>query len=411
MSAGILHQLQYALGALGNKGVEACAHDLQAIDQPEAELCPPVLMATARSIVVDLDGAICDVGRCWQHTIPRLQKGVKLIDLVHVADRVAWMRALSQFKRQEMTELVQLRVNMAPERHPQRFQPVTFALESCHAGQIRIDLWREERSAASPIEAPAGETELLAMMSHEFRTPLNAILGFSGLLNHAVAKALTDDQRAEYVGLIRDAAEHMLAMVNGILDVSKIGAGKYAISPEDFDFSSAVKEAVSLVSTQADAKAIKLIVRPNVSQLGHVTADRRAIKQVLINLLSNAVKFTPDEGCVTVDAWIEEGTLKFAVCDTGIGMNKEEQDKIFAAFSQLDNGTGVTSEGTGLGLCLVKGLVGLHGGEIDVSSSINVGTKMLVSLPHACAAGAQNEPLNENDTDDGEPDGAYRQSA
>ncbi|MEO0544383.1 MAG: HAMP domain-containing sensor histidine kinase [Pseudomonadota bacterium] len=383
MSAGILHHLQHAIGVISASANASSA--TPAVE--EAEKLPDrhftIPQATARSIVVDFDGQVTSVGRWWQQRLPRLKPGTKLLDIVHIADRIQWMTALAGFKQESDTGPVTLRLNRADHHMPQAFTDVCIDLESLVPGYVRLDMWKHQNDLQMSAETNRSEGDLLAIMSHELRTPLNAIVGFSGLLNHTVADGLSDAQKSEYVALIGDAAEHMLAMVNGILDVSKIGAGKYEIHPEPFDFKRTVEEAVSLIDRQAHAKLIKVNVRTDLDGPDHVTADRRAIKQVLINLLSNAVKFTPEGGCINIDAWFEHDTLAFAVSDTGIGMDDDEQAGIFSAFNQVDNGTTRQVEGTGLGLCLVKGLIELHSGNIAVSSSKNVGTKMLVQIPHA----------------------------
>lgn len=211
--------------------------------------------------------------------------------------------------------------------------------------------------------------------------------------------------------LIHDAAEHMLGLVNGLLDVSKIGAGKYVIHKEVFSFLEIVNEAASMLTTKAVEKEIRLNLRTSLENLGDIFADRRAIKQVLINLLSNAIKFTPEKGCVTVDAWWDDHCLSFSVSDTGIGMSEEEQAQLFTAFSQIDNRATRKSEGTGLGLCLVKGLVGLHDGEVTVFSSRHVGTRMQVDLPNARLEGHDcSHGITQADVTGGSND-AFRQSA
>ena len=411
MSAGFLHHLQHAIGAIGASSKPSSQVLAPTVcDAPRANEIK-VLEATARSIVIDFDGHLTSVGRYWRTQHSALEPGVRLFDLIHVADRIAWMSALSEFKSGRDTDPVLLRLNKAAPNMPQSFVAVSLAYESTSQRHIRLDMWEEQQAQPGSVQTEKLEGEFLAMMSHEFRTPLNAILGFSGLLNHTVSEALTEAQKAEYIDLIRSAAEHMLAMVNGILDVSKIGAGKYDIHPEPFDFKTMVDEAVCLIATQANGKNIKVNSRPVLKDFGQVNADRRAIKQVLINLLSNAVKFTPDNGCITIDAWFERETLAFAVSDTGIGMSKTDQERIFSAFSQIDNGTTRQAEGTGLGLCLVKGLVGLHGGDITVSSSKNVGTRMLIHIPNAHISDGARPCTAETTLSPGGNNDALRQSA
>ncbi|MEO1747563.1 MAG: HAMP domain-containing sensor histidine kinase [Pseudomonadota bacterium] len=336
MSAGLLHHLHHAIEALGSRPQPGCCEGQPA--QVSSGSAPGKLEPTARSIIVDMNGVVMSVGRVCAQNMPALAPGIRLLDLVHVGDRVTWMSALSNLKKGHDAH-IHLKLNIAAPQKPQRFKPVCLAYESSFNGQIRIDVSQAQSDEELTANSLPPESEVLALMSHEFRTPLNAILGFSGLLNHSVSDALSDAQKAEYVTLIHDAAEHMLSLVNGILDVSKIGAGKYLIHREVFSFQDIVDEAASMVATKAAEKEIKLNLRTSLEDVGQISADRRAMKQVLINLLSNAIKFTPAHGCVTVDAWWNDDEMNFAVSDTGIGMSDEEQSQLFTAFSQINGDT------------------------------------------------------------------------
>ncbi|MEL6201575.1 MAG: HAMP domain-containing sensor histidine kinase [Pseudomonadota bacterium] len=410
MSAGLLNHLHNVIEAFGGRQQSVPDSGISLDPYAVHPKAKEELKATARSVVVDFNGIVTSVGRICAQQMPAVAPGIKLLDLVHVADRVAWMSTFSAFKN-GCEDPVQLKINVAAPQKPQCFIQLRLAYESMEAGHIRLDISEDLSPAPSLTQRLPAEGDVLALMSHEFRTPLNAILGFSGLLNHSVSEGLKDAQKAEYVTLIHDAAEHMLGLVNGLLDVSKIGAGKYLIHQEMFSFREIVDEAASMLATKAAEKDIRLNLRTSLEDLGSIFADRRAIKQVLINLLSNAIKFTPENGCVTVDAWWEDHCLHFSVSDTGIGISEEEQTQLFTAFSQIDNGATRKSEGTGLGLCLVKGLVGLHGGDVTVFSSRHVGTRMQVHLPNARVEKRdRSRRITQADATGGSQD-AFRQSA
>ncbi|MEO1746621.1 MAG: HAMP domain-containing sensor histidine kinase, partial [Pseudomonadota bacterium] len=341
--------------------------------------------ASANSIIADLHGDLVDVGENAKRRIPQLAEAVCLTDLVHVADRVAWLRAWATCKTDAAIDLppLSVRIDTSAKGKPQSYKSCTVAWEQTTADAVSLTILPAVASdtAHEPDTEEASATRFLAMMSHELRTPLNAILGFSDLLrNEDIAKALPDAQKGEYIHLIHGAAEHLLSVINTVLDVSKIGAGKYEVYPEPFDVTPVIAESLSMVSTQAATKSIRINNRATLA-LDEICGDRRAIKQVLINLLANAVKFTPERGCVTLDATIDGDTLRLSVADTGIGMDEDQLARIFQPFCQLDNGLNRSIEGTGLGLSLVKGLVDLHGGRIDVASAPTMGTEIVVTLP------------------------------
>ena len=219
----------------------------------------------------------------------------------------------------------------------------------------------------------------LANTSHELRTPLNAILGFASMIDGRAMGPLAQERYGEYARIIHTAGEHLLGVINGLLDLSKIEAGQIALDEEDHAVSELVEEARSLVAGQAEDKSIALhaSVFPTTIVL---RADSKTMRQVLLNLLTNAIKFTPAEGQVEVSAALGDGgALVIRVSDTGIGIPDHTLHRLFVPFERLHRATGI--EGSGLGLCITRGLVGLHGGTIAVESREGEGTIFIVTLP------------------------------
>jgi two-component system, sensor histidine kinase LadS len=248
----------------------------------------------------------------------------------------------------------------------------------------RIVLMKREARLAR-IEARAMEiaskhkSDFLANMSHELRTPLNAIIGFSEALIDRMFGDLNEKQ-LEYQKDIHESGKHLLSLINDILDLSKIEAGKMELELSTFHLPTAVSNAVTLVRERAMRHGIALGVEID-ERLGDFQADERKLKQVLLNLLSNAVKFTPDGGRVDVSAKLDTDKVQIAVQDTGVGISPEDQASLFEEFKQLGKDTSRKAEGTGLGLALTKRLVELHGGQILVDSAVGHGSTFRVLLP------------------------------
>jgi cell cycle sensor histidine kinase DivJ len=259
-------------------------------------------------------------------------------------------------------------------------QQETFTLllrENDEIAELRDELAAANEAAAS---AEVAKGRFLAVVSHELRTPLNAIIGFSDMLLHEMFGGFKDPRQKEYVGLVRDSGQHLLAVVTSILDVSRIEAGAYATEPEPFRFIEAVEMCQSMMQLQANAKNIDLQAQI-APDAGEINADRRAVQQILINLVSNAVKFTPDGGDVVVGAKRIGSRLHFWVSDTGIGIAEEDFENLGKPFMQIQNDYTRRFEGTGLGLSLVKGLVALHDGTMSIESMLGEGTTVTISLP------------------------------
>jgi cell cycle sensor histidine kinase DivJ len=315
-----------------------------------------------------------------------IEAGQQLSDRLHLTDRVSFLRALSELRSGLKSHVeLSVRVNLCAENQVPRYEAMHLVLrqEGAH-----IALSTGEESARQEVVPTEAETvskdhdnnRFLTIVSHELRTPLNAIIGFSDVLRNDIGRKLPQDTRDEYTNLIHGAGTHLLSLVNTILDVSKLDSGAYEIHRDEFAFDATARDCIAMLSGQAKTKNVKINDRIG-GELTRVNGDRRAIKQILINLLSNAIKYTHEGGFVTVDAHQDKKGFWFEVSDTGIGMEAHELKKIGKPFAQVDNSTTRNSEGTGLGLVLVKGLVDLHGGTMSISSKRDVGTRISIHIP------------------------------
>lgn len=322
--------------------------------------------------------------------------GRPFVDQVHVSDRIAFIQALDDLRQGADAVVIDLRLDRTVIGLDQaQFMNVRMDMTALrgadgrHAGvyaqlldiagemSIRADASRKEDEAAAAHEA---KSRFLAAVSHELRTPLNAILGFSDILAGEYFGKLENDRQREYVQLIRQSGAHLLSVVNAMLDMSKIEAGRYELVLEPFMIADAVFECEQMLSLQAENKGVRLTSRV-ARGLGEVVADGRAIRQVLINLVGNAIKFTQGGGAVIIDASREGDDLKIVVSDTGIGIAPEKMALIGRPFTQVHADLSRAYEGSGLGLSLVKGLTALHGGTFLMESLPGVGTVVTVRLP------------------------------
>ena len=255
----------------------------------------------------------------------------------------------------------------------------TFATQSVLAIQ-NARLYREIEDKSRQIEAAnRHKSEFLANMSHELRTPLNAIIGFSEVLGERMFGELNEKQ-AEYTEDILSSGRHLLSLINEILDLSKVEAGRMELEVATFDLPLAIDNARTFVRERATKHGINLDVTVD-ERLGDFVGDERKIKQVLLNLLSNAVKFTPEGGRIGINARQADGSVEISVSDTGIGISPEDQAKIFEEFRQVGGDYAHKREGTGLGLTLAKKFVELHGGKIWVESEVGKGSTFTFTLP------------------------------
>jgi signal transduction histidine kinase len=255
----------------------------------------------------------------------------------------------------------------------------TFATQSVLAIQ-NARLFREIEDKSRQIEAAnRHKSEFLANMSHELRTPLNAIIGFSEVLGERLFGELNDKQ-AEYTEDILSSGRHLLSLINEILDLSKVEAGRMELELAAFDLPLAIDNARTFVRERATRHGITVDVAID-ERLGVFVGDERKIKQILLNLLSNAVKFTPEGGRIGINARQSNSAVEISVIDTGIGIAPEDQPRIFEEFRQVGSDYEHKSEGTGLGLTLAKKFVELHGGNIWVESEVGKGSKFTFTLP------------------------------
>jgi protein-histidine pros-kinase len=250
------------------------------------------------------------------------------------------------------------------------------------------DATERKRYEQALHEANRLKSAFLASMSHELRTPLNGIIGFSELLIDEKPGMLNGKQK-EYMTDILASGRHLLQLINDVLDLSKVEAGRMELHPEEFALPRAVDEVCSVLSSLAARKHIT-IRREIAANVGSVTLDRQKFVQVLYNLLSNALKFTDDAGEVTIAAHVALSELRLKISDTGIGIRPEDFGKLFIEFQQLDSGATRRYEGTGLGLALTKKIVEFQGGTINVESAVGNGTTFTIVLPLA-QAGALTE--------------------
>ncbi len=231
-------------------------------------------------------------------------------------------------------------------------------------------------------EANQAKSAFLANMSHELRTPLNAIIGFSEMMESGLFGPLGDSKYLEYCRDIRESGTYLLDVINDILDMSKIEAGRTNLEPELIDLNSFLPDIMRIVATRSDEK--RLTLNAEIEPSIRLRADRRTVKQIVINLLSNAVKFTPDGGRVTVRARVVGSFVSIAIEDTGIGIPKEALKNLGKPFEQVENQLTKTHRGSGLGLAIAKSLSELHGGAMRIRSTLGAGTIVLVRLPVNC---------------------------
>ena len=329
-----------------------------------------------------------------------------LFQRVHVADRPAYLTALSDAARGGQSRDVEFRVRRDVARGTGEDRPSASEfiwiemrcrpLETALDGTTRPDAdvvavmrdvtdrkhqqYALEAARSAAERADASKSRFLATMSHELRTPLNAIIGFSEMIVHEDTMQIDAARRKEYAQLINDSGQHLLAVVNGILDMSKMESGTFEIAPEPFDPQPALVNCCNLLALKARDNGIDLVTTVP-SDLPQIVADPRAFKQIVLNLVSNAIKFTERGGTVTVSAQMERARLLLRVRDTGVGIAADDLKRIGDPFFQAGKTYQRRYEGTGLGLSIVKSLVTLHGGEMLLDSRLDEGTTVTIMLP------------------------------
>ena len=332
--------------------------------------------------------------------------GHGLFDRVHVADRPAYLTALSEAARGGEACSVEFRVrrDIVCDRErgqgnsvdfiwvEMRCKPLDPVAETASPPQegvvavLRDVTERKNQEQALDLartaaeQAEASRTRFLATMSHELRTPLNSIIGFSEMIIQEDALMLDAARRKEYAQLINDSGQHLLSVVNGILDISKMESGNFEIAPEPFSPRDALLNCCNLLALKARNNAIDLVTRAP-DDLPVVNGDPRAFRQIALNLVSNAIKFTERGGAVTVSAAVEGSRLVLRVADNGVGIAADDLKRIGDPFFQAGKTYERRHEGTGLGLSIVKSLVALHNGDMTVRSRIDEGTTVTVALP------------------------------
>ena len=323
--------------------------------------------------------------------------GHGLFDRVHVADRPAYLTAMSAAARGGEAKSVEFRLKRDDTRGAvdfiwveMRCRPLEQSAVATGEAEV-VAVTRDitdrkmqeqalELARGAAEAADAAKTRFLVTMSHELRTPLNAIIGFSEMIAREDSLMLDAARRKEYAQLINDSGQHLLGVVNGILDMSKMETGNFEIAPQTFAPRAAVINCCNLLALKARENGIDLIA--NLPQdLPALNADPCAFKQIVLNLVSNSIKFTERGGRVTVGAQVEGTRLVLRVTDTGVGIGPEDLKLIGAPFFQAGKTYQRRHEGTGLGLSIVKSLVALHSGEFKVQSKVDEGTTVTVAMP------------------------------
>jgi cell cycle sensor histidine kinase DivJ len=338
--------------------------------------------------------------------------GSGFFDRLHVSDRPAFLQAISAARQREATICVTLRLRTgregefdepvfawaetrlhrladptgdAADRQGRAVVSVVRNVTNAKASEEKLEAARAEAESAS-----SWKDRLLANVSHELRTPLNAIIGFSEILGSDQLAPRERAKQLEYAGIIHASAEHLLSVVNLILDMSKIEAGRFAIAPERFDAAPAIGACCDMLRLKAANGGVELVRAP-FDGPAELVADKRAFRQIVINVLSNAVKFTKPHGRVTIGAAVDGDWLDIYVDDTGIGIAPGHLPKLGDPFFQVRSSYDRTFEGTGLGLSLVRGLLGLHGGSLSIESAVEEGTRVTIRLPLDCRGKAPSD--------------------
>ncbi|OJY37991.1 MAG: hypothetical protein BGP06_16100 [Rhizobiales bacterium 65-9] len=308
---------------------------------------------------------------------------------IHVADRPLFLKAISDASRGFAPRVEWLRVRRGGQR-AEHFLDVEMrcardGADACMAilRDVTDARAREEELSRAKVDAEessVAKDRFLATISHELRTPLNAIIGFSEILGSDAVGPISDERRREYAKIIRDSGEHLLEIVNMLLDMSKLESGTFEVEPEPFDLRGLLGGVCDMMAIRA-AQADVDLVREFSPDVADIVSDRRACRQILINLINNAIKFTPPRGTVSVRASRVGGALDLIVEDSGVGISADDLPRLGSPFFQARSTYDRPYEGTGLGLSVVRRLVGLLGGTIMIESGPNAGTLVTVRLP------------------------------
>jgi len=346
---------------------------------------------------------------------PQQLMGHSFFDRIHVADRPSFLIAIAETATKGQPTTVEYRLRYGalenetnlPSRPSfiwvetrcrvsssgsggQQVIAITDDISRRKADEIAIETARVEAQRTSEAKG-----RLLATVSHELRTPLNAIIGFSEILTRESKMAIDAESRQEYARLIRDSGEHLLDVVNGILEVSQIESGHFIVKTAPFAVRELIESCREMMALQAEQSGVTLAVEL-APGLPEIIADKRALRQVLLNLLSNAIKFTDRGGKIIVSGRVERSEFVLAVTDSGIGIAQADLEYLGRPFFQAKLGHDRPSKGTGLGLSVVKGLIELHGGHVQIESGIGKGTRVNVRLPLECSARTALRPTINN---------------
>jgi cell cycle sensor histidine kinase DivJ len=315
--------------------------------------------------------------------------GYGLVDRLHEDDRADFLDVLKAAAEDGCTQTTTVRIRNSADN----YVVADIKIRRICAGDdgALISAFRAKGAAldlAAQLETAREEARLekslkdrlLANMSHELRTPLNAILGFSEILGDRALLPADLEKRIEYARIIHASADHLLSVVNLVLDMSRIEAGKFSILPEPLELGPLIGECCDMLRLRANAGGVRIVQTPLAEGL-EIVADRGACRQIIVNLLSNAVKFTPPNGTVTIDARVEDDSAHISVTDTGIGIKPDDLPRLGDPFFQVKSGYNRNYDGAGLGLSLVRGLVGLHDGAVTMESAFGVGTRVTAVLP------------------------------
>ena len=412
----------FLFSAVGSIALSRQRHASGAVEAVVVEHRDLMLEAASGLVLLfDPQGSVTAVGgrdRAEFLSWMRDPSGRGFIEQVHISDRILFLQAVDTLRQgrdalgtdlrlersaviEGSDQFIHIRMEMSARRDSEGRLTgiVSQSRDVSYDQQLRDEANRKTAEAESANDA---KSRFLAAVSHELRTPLNAILGFSDILSGEYFGKLENNRQREYVGLIRQSGAHLLSVVNTMLDMSKIEAGRYELVPEPFPIEASIGACEAMLALQAKEKGLTLSSRVQ-RGLGDIVADQRAIQQVLINLVGNAIKFTDAGGAVTIDAAMAEGMLKLSVCDTGIGIAADRLASLGQPFVQIQNDYTRRYAGTGLGLSLVKGLVGLHGGSFAIASAPGEGTAITILIPLDGSGVVVHQPVDANRTVDFPP--------
>jgi len=396
LAAAALYAGTVAFGAQWMAGVDASLREAQAEQHRivAAHVGDTVVRHRRDGAVVSASPTIERlIGVCARDALDQ-----RLLERVQVADRPAYLTALADAAESGAERRIEFRLRRGAAL-PAVGEPAFVWVEMrCrplaeHGGDVIAVLRdisarraQEEEMARLRREldrAAAGKNRFMATMSHELRTPLNAIIGFSDMLLQADDLRIEPAQRHDYARLINEAGTHLLSVVNGILDVSKLETGNFEIAPEPFSPAPVITGCCDILRLKAREAGIDIRLRLPAA-LPTIVADKRALNQILINLIANAVKFSKRGGGITVGALADGAFLAIVVEDHGVGIGEDDLPRVGEAFFQARASYDRRHDGAGLGLSIVKSLVKLHGGTLDIRSRVGEGTRVSVRLPLDC---------------------------